>query len=447
MTSISDQISALTDSINNSSLWGFLGQPIGPISPIVTEDLGANPSYAKVTVTPPTWTTTNSIKLVVTYDSSEISFKKIELNGSGTSSISSSISEVGNFGQASIQMTSTGGKGFIIHFKPLDNSTSAEVSVNNFTINGISSSLSIPKIVGDFFPPTITTFTPADEAVAVAVGSNIVVTFSETITRGTGNIVLKSSTGAIVATYDAATSSNIAISGNTLTINPTSDLAYSTSYKVDFAAGTVKDLAGNAYAGTTSYNFTTKSSPTIFGGPGNDILTGGSGSLIDGFAGVDTVTYTGNRGSLIHNPNGTWTVGSDTLTNIERLQFADKKVALDVTDNALETLQFLGVIAPSLQGNLNVRGTILSLFDQGKSMVEMSQLALDLGLITSDNTALAKTVFKNVFNTTADPDQNLTDTLVNFIEQNGDATFLATVAGLNINVDLVGLQQYGMEFI
>ena len=140
-------------------------------------------------------------------------------------------------------------------------------------------------------------------------------------------------------------------------------------------------------------------------------------------------------------------LGTDTLINIERLQFSDKKVALDVTDNALETLQFIGVIAPSLQSNLNVRGTILSLFDQGKSMQEMSQLALDVGLITSDNTALAKQVFKNVFNTTADPDQNLTNTLVNFIEQNGDAKFLATVAGLNINVDLVGLQQHGMEFI
>ncbi len=50
-------------------------------------------------------------------------------------------------------------------------------------------------------------------------------------------------------------------------------------------------------------------------------------------------------------------------------------------------------------------------------------------------------------NTTTDPDQNLTNSLVSFIEQNGDAKFIATVAGMNINVDLVGLQQHGMEFI
>ena len=194
----------------------------------------------------------------------------------------------------------------------------------------------------------------------------------------------------------------------------------------------------------------------LYGNNGNDVLVGEAGNdKLDGGSGMDLARYSAvSSGFSISKVTSGFTVtdktgafGTDTLVNIERIQFLDKKVALDVTDNALETMQFLGVIAPSLQGNLNVRGTILSLFDQGKSMQEMSQLALDLGLITSDNTALAKTVFKNVFNTTADPNQNLTSTLVGFIEQNGDAKFLATVAGLNINVDLVGLQQHGMEFV
>lgn len=181
------------------------------------------------------------------------------------------------------------------------------------------------------------------------------------------------------------------------------------------------------------------------GTSGNDTLRGGSGTPIDGLAGIDTLTYSGNSISITRNSNGTWSVGGDTLTNVERLQFANKSVALDITDNALETLQFIGVIAPSLQGNPNIRGTILSLFDQGKSMQEMCQLALDLGLVTTDNTALAKTVYQNVLGGV--PDQTMTNALVGFIEQNGDANFLATVAGLNINVDLVGLQQSGMEYM
>ena len=60
-----------------------------------------------------------------------------------------------------------------------------------------------------------------------------------------------------LAIYDAATSSSVTISGNVLTVNPTADLAYSTAYKVEFSAGSVKDLVGNNYAGTSSYNFTT----------------------------------------------------------------------------------------------------------------------------------------------------------------------------------------------
>lgn len=67
---------------------------------------------------------------------------------------------------------------------------------------------------------------------------------------------------------------------------------------------------------------------------GNDTITGGSGVPIDGFAGIDTVTYSGNQGTITHNSNGTWTVGTDTLTNIERLQFADTAVGLDINGNA-----------------------------------------------------------------------------------------------------------------
>ena len=52
----------------------------------------------------------------------------------------------------------------------------------------------------DSIAPTATNFSPADETTGVAVGSNIVVTFSEAIDRGTGNIVLKTAAGATVAT-------------------------------------------------------------------------------------------------------------------------------------------------------------------------------------------------------------------------------------------------------
>jgi len=100
------------------------------------------------------------------------------------------------------------------------------------------------------------TFSPADESTAVAISTNVVATFSENIQRGAGSIVLKKSDGTTVATYGQS-SSEVTVSGSALTINPASDLAYATGYRVEFAPGAIQDLAGNNYVGTTSYNFTT----------------------------------------------------------------------------------------------------------------------------------------------------------------------------------------------
>ncbi|WP_334187490.1 Ig-like domain-containing protein, partial [Noviherbaspirillum sp.] len=113
----------------------------------------------------------------------------------------------------------------------------------------------------DTIAPTISNFSPADEASGVDVASNIVITFNENIQAGTGNIVLKTASGIVVETYNAAFGGNLAFNGRTLTINPGVDLNYGTSYRVEFAAGSVKDTAGNSFAGTTSYNFTTQSAP------------------------------------------------------------------------------------------------------------------------------------------------------------------------------------------
>ena len=106
----------------------------------------------------------------------------------------------------------------------------------------------------DTTAPTVTNFSPADEAVAVAVDSNVVLSFSEAIARGTGDVVLKTLAGVPVA---IATSANLTISGSALTFNPTTDLKYGTDYSVVFSEGSVKDLAGNSFVGTTTYNFKT----------------------------------------------------------------------------------------------------------------------------------------------------------------------------------------------
>jgi Ca2+-binding RTX toxin-like protein len=67
----------------------------------------------------------------------------------------------------------------------------------------------------------------------------------------------------------------------------------------------------------------------LIGGDGNDTLNGGAGDdNLDGGAGVDTAQYAGNRSAYTLIRNGaTLTVtaagGTDTLTSVEKLQFAD----------------------------------------------------------------------------------------------------------------------------
>jgi methionine-rich copper-binding protein CopC len=121
--------------------------------------------------------------------------------------------------------------------------------------NGPSLTLAAPA---DNVPPTVSSFSPANASVGVAVSANIVITFSENIQRGAGTVVVKTAANAVVASYDVASSGNLSISGNMLTINPTTNLNYGTGYKLELSPGAVQDLAGNAYAGTTTYNFSTE---------------------------------------------------------------------------------------------------------------------------------------------------------------------------------------------
>ena len=157
--------------------------------------------------------------------------------------------------------------------------TNAQSINHGGPINGV--------VFSSFIEPTVSLFSPLDEQVGVAVSSNVVVAFNEPIVQGIGAIVLKTAAGATVATYDAATSSNLSFSGSTLTINPTVDLIYSTSYKVEFAAGAIKDLAGNSYAGTTTYNFTTVAAPTPIA-----TLSPGFPSVTEGNSGTKLMTMT-----------------------------------------------------------------------------------------------------------------------------------------------------------
>lgn len=213
----------------------------------------------------------------------------------------------------------------------------------------------------------------------------------------------------------------------------------------------------------------------VNGYAGNDTFTGyttsGSGSNTDKFYGgdgIDTLVLQGPRAeysvsqilSDVFMPdslNGFGRIITDSVAGrdgkkseryVERLQFSDKNVALDTDGHALQTLEFIGVVAPSLQSNLAIRGVILNLFDQpNQTMQSLCKAALDLNLIShATNTDLAKAVYGNVTNGGIAP-QSTTDALVSYINANGQANFMAAVANMHINIDLVGLNNSGMDYL
>ena len=234
------------------------------------------------------------------------------------------------------------GKTMTVEVSYIDSQGTPEsfVSATSITISG-----------RDKTAPTVSTVSPLDGSVGVAIRSNTVVTFSENIARGTGNIDLRigSASGTIVESFNVASSNRLSLSGNELIIDPTSNLSNSTRYFLVLSAGSIEDGAGNKYAVTTTFDFTTSiASPTagndtisgtwshdkidglagndiLIGSTGNDTLIGGVGNdEIFGGNGSDTASYANATGSVmvdlsIASPQITGGAGTDTLTKIENL--------------------------------------------------------------------------------------------------------------------------------
>ena len=110
---------------------------------------------------------------------------------------------------------------------------------------------------------------------------------------------------------------------------------------VNLALGTATGAAGN----DTFTNFESvrgsSFADTLTGDSQNNVLRGDAGDdIIDGGAGLDTAIYTGARTGYTITQTGTGLTvsstaeGTDTLTGMERLRFADKIVAMDIAGNA-----------------------------------------------------------------------------------------------------------------
>ena len=115
------------------------------------------------------------------------------------------------------------------------------------------------SFIVDTAAPTLSSSTPDDEDTGFQVNDDIVLSFSEDVQAGTGNIVI--SDGSDTRTIDITDGSQVSISGNDVTIDPATDLNANSTYNVQIASGVITDQAGNAYAGISdsgTLNFDTE---------------------------------------------------------------------------------------------------------------------------------------------------------------------------------------------
>ena len=107
-------------------------------------------------------------------------------------------------------------------------------------------------------PPLAPTFSPKDNGFGVALTANLVLTFSETVQKGTGNITIREADGTLFETIDVNTAA-VTVSGGTVTINPVNPFAGGVDYHVLIDSTALQSITGPYYAGIsdpTVWNFT-----------------------------------------------------------------------------------------------------------------------------------------------------------------------------------------------
>jgi hypothetical protein len=203
----------------------------------------------------------------------------------------------------------------------------------------------------------------------------------------------------------------------------------------------------------------TKGNDKIYGFDGSDQIRGDAGNdTIDGGSGVDIAVYAGQRVNFeiakiatgISVKDNTGAQGHDSIVNVERLQFVDKRVAIDMEGNAGKTAKLLGVsFGKASVTNKEYVGIGLNLLDSGWSYEQLMALALEAAGAKT-NAAVVKQLWTNLFGSapTAEQAAPYVAGLDQGVYSKGALGVSAAELALNkTNIDLVGLTQTGIEYL
>jgi titin len=147
------------------------------------------------------------------------------------------------------------------------------------TAGNTSSASSALSVVLDTTAPTLSSASPADNGTGVNGTANIVLTMSEAVYAGSGNIVIYKTSDSSIFESIAGTNAKVTISSATVTVNPGGTFSANTGYHILIDATAIYDTAGNAYAGisnSSTLNFTSYAPSTpSFTNPASATRTSG----------------------------------------------------------------------------------------------------------------------------------------------------------------------------
>jgi hypothetical protein len=189
----------------------------------------------------------------------------------------------------------------------------------------------------------------------------------------------------------------------------------------------------------------------------NNQLTGNAGNdILDGSTGIDTAIYSDSfRDFTLTKGTDSWAITtsdeSDSLVNIERLQFTNTNVALDLDGNAGKTAKLLGAIlgAEGVSNKVYV-GAGLYFLDSGMTYEELMQVALDVVLgANPSSSSVVDLLWTNIVGppTPADDLGQYSALIDNGTYTAAELAVAAADHNLNTtNIDLIGLSQTGLEY-
>lgn len=137
--------------------------------------------------------------------------------------------------------------------------------LGNNSFDGIPDATTWNFTVQDILPPLVTLFSPPDNATNVDNQASLIMTFTEEVKKGTGNIsILQGGTTQSIP----VTGSAVTISGKTVTIKPPANFPSGANIRIIMPAGIFTDLSNNAFAGisdASTWNFSVEdnSSPLV----------------------------------------------------------------------------------------------------------------------------------------------------------------------------------------